>query len=187
MVKLISFADSIEASKAFLPFFHQAHRVLEKHDGVIDQEPDGQRQRHQRKVVEAVAEKVHEDERQQQRERQGDRRNQGVGAAAEEDEDDHDHEDKSEVERGLDVVDAGDDGLRAIVGREQQNRTGKLRLNRWQQVAHRLGHLHRIHARPAKHADENVRAGLTDSRAPRQRMSMRSSCTPSLVLATSFR
>ena len=115
IVKLISLADFSDASKALQSFLHQPDGVLQEHDGVIDQEADRQRERHERKVVEAVAEQVHGDERKQQRERQGHGGNQSVGGAAQENEDDHDHQHESDVERHLHVVDAVDDGLRAVI------------------------------------------------------------------------
>ena len=49
IVKLISVAEFSVASSALSPVFHQAHGVLEEHDGVVHQEADGQRQRHQAK------------------------------------------------------------------------------------------------------------------------------------------
>ena len=111
IVKLISLADSSDASKALMPLFHQAHRVFQEDDGVIHQKTDGQRQRHQREIVEAVAQKLHGDERQQQRQRQRHGRNQRVGGAAQENEDHHDDQHERDVERRLHVFDAADDGL----------------------------------------------------------------------------
>ena len=59
IVKPISRAPSSAAWNGGLPLFHVAHDVLEHHDGVVHDEADAQRQRHQRQVVEAVAEQVH--------------------------------------------------------------------------------------------------------------------------------
>ena len=59
IVKLISLALLSVASSGLLAALHPPHRVLEEHDRVVDQEPDRQRQRHQREVVEAVAEHPH--------------------------------------------------------------------------------------------------------------------------------
>ena len=70
IVKLISLADCSDACKARWPVFHQANGVFQKDDGVVHQEADGQRESHQRKIIQAVAKHAHRDERQQQRERQ---------------------------------------------------------------------------------------------------------------------
>ena len=56
IVKLISLALLSAACERVLAALHPAHGVLQEHDRVVDQEPDRQRQRHQRQVVEAVAE-----------------------------------------------------------------------------------------------------------------------------------
>ena len=118
IVKLISLALLIAACIGrFAEVLHPADGVFQKHDRVVDQEPDRQRQRHQREVVQAVAQDVHHDERQQQRQRQGDDGDQRIGGAAEEQEDDdHDQHERDE-ERLLHVVDAVDDRLRAVVDR----------------------------------------------------------------------
>src|SRR5208283_429614 len=44
-------------------FFDESNDVLDDDDGVIDDEPSGNRERHQRKVVEAEARKIHHPER----------------------------------------------------------------------------------------------------------------------------
>ena len=67
IVKLISLAEFSVASSALCPVLHQPHRVFQKHDGVIHQEPDRQRECHQREVIQAVAQNVHHQEGQQQR------------------------------------------------------------------------------------------------------------------------
>ena len=59
IVKLISCADCSVASSALLARLHQADGVFQKHDRVVHQEPDRQRQRHQREVVQAVAQDLH--------------------------------------------------------------------------------------------------------------------------------
>ena len=55
IVKLISLALLMAACERLLAALHAAHGVFQKHDRVVDQKPDRQRQRHQRQVVEAVA------------------------------------------------------------------------------------------------------------------------------------
>src|SRR5216683_2349011 len=51
-------------------------------EGVVDQEPDGESQRHQRQIIDRESEHAHHCERQQQREWQRDRRNERVGGAS---------------------------------------------------------------------------------------------------------
>ena len=59
-----------------------------------------------RKVIQAVAEQVHDHESYQQRERQRDRRNQRIRGTAEENENDQHHQTKSDVQRLLHILDA---------------------------------------------------------------------------------
>ena len=70
MVKPISREPSSAASQRRLAHLHVAHDVLEHHDGVVHHEADRQRERHQREVVEAVAEQLHDRERADDRQRQ---------------------------------------------------------------------------------------------------------------------
>ena len=56
------------------PLFEMADDVLDDDDRVVDHEADRDRQRHQREIVEAVAELVERRERADQRQRHGDRR-----------------------------------------------------------------------------------------------------------------
>ena len=59
IVKLISPRRIQRGLERALARLHQPHRVLQKDDGVVHQEADRQRQRHQREIVQAVAEHVH--------------------------------------------------------------------------------------------------------------------------------
>ena len=70
IVKPISLEPSSAASQRRLAHLHVAHDVLEHDDRVVHDEADRQRQRHQRQVVEAVAEQVHDGERADDRDRQ---------------------------------------------------------------------------------------------------------------------
>ena len=97
-----------------LAHLHVAHDVLEHHDRVVHDEPDRQGERHQRQVVEAVAELVHHRKRRHDRGRQrqaGDDRRRHV---AQEDEDHQDHQEHRDQQRGLDVMDGIADRLRAV-------------------------------------------------------------------------
>src|SRR5262249_19646917 len=73
-----------------------------------------------------------------------------------EDEYNHHNQNKADIEGGLHILNAADDGLRAVVGCEKHDGTGELRLNRRQHLADRLGHLDRIYPRAAKDTDEDV-------------------------------
>ena len=58
-VKPISPAPFSAAWNGFMPCFDVAGDVFEHHDRVVDDEADGDRQRHQRKIVEAVIGRPH--------------------------------------------------------------------------------------------------------------------------------
>ena len=60
-----------------LAHLHVPRDVLEHHDRVVDDKPDGQRQRHQRKVVDAETKCIHDRKRANDRHRQCQRRNHG--------------------------------------------------------------------------------------------------------------
>ena len=62
MVKPISRAPSRAACSRVFAHLHVADDVLQHHDGVVHHEADRQRQRHQREVVERVAQQVHHGE-----------------------------------------------------------------------------------------------------------------------------
>jgi hypothetical protein len=57
-----------------LAAFHATDSVLEKDDRIVHQKSDRQRKRHQRQIVEAVAERAHRDKSNEQRQRQSDGR-----------------------------------------------------------------------------------------------------------------
>jgi hypothetical protein len=77
--------------------------VFQEYDRIIDQKSDGQRHRHQSKIVDRIIERVHHRDRNQERERKRDDRDQGIGGAAEENEDDDDDEDERYEESRLHV------------------------------------------------------------------------------------
>ena len=77
-----------------------ARDVLDHHDGIVDDEAGRDRQRHQREIVEAEAEQIHDaeraDERQRHRKARDDRRRQ---IAQKEEDDEHDqHDGEHELE-----------------------------------------------------------------------------------------
>ena len=68
-MKPISFAPSSAACERAHALLEVARDVLDDHDGIVDDEARRDRQRHQRQVVETVAEQVHHAERADQRNR----------------------------------------------------------------------------------------------------------------------
>ena len=91
IVKPICFAPLSAASKRRLALLDVAGDVLGHDDGVVDDEARRDGERHQRQVVEAVAEQVHHAERADERQRHGDAGDDGRAQVAQEDEDD-DHD-----------------------------------------------------------------------------------------------
>ena len=94
IVKPISREPSSAACIGGFAHLHVADDVLEHDDGVVDHEADRQRQRHQRQVVEAVAERVHHRERADDRERQRQARDERRRDVAQEQED-HQHDERA--------------------------------------------------------------------------------------------
>src|SRR5215831_17281030 len=88
--------------------------VLHHHDGVVDDEADGDGERHQRQIVEAEIEHVHRRARAEQREWHGYARNHGCPETAQEQQDDQHHEGDGERQRELDVVHGGANGGGAV-------------------------------------------------------------------------
>ncbi len=79
--------------------------VLQHHDGVVHDEAHAQRQRHERDVVQAVAEHVHQREGADDGHRQRHARDDGRRNVAQEEEDHHHHQREREQQRELDLRD----------------------------------------------------------------------------------
>ncbi len=95
-------------------FLDIAGDVFQHHDGVVDHEADGDGQRHQRQIVERVAEHPHQRAGAEQRQRHRDGRNHRGPEAAQEDEDHH-HDQRDGQQQGeLHVLHRGADGLGAV-------------------------------------------------------------------------
>ena len=84
---------------------HVAHDVFPHHDGVVDQQPDGQRQAHQRQDVQREAQGAHDDEGADHRHGQRQAGDHRAAPAVEEEEDDEDREQAAQQQRGLNVLD----------------------------------------------------------------------------------
>ena len=113
-VKAISRAPRRAASQRRGSLLQMPGDVLDHDDGVVDDEAGGDREGHQRQVVDAVAQEVHRAERADERDGHDDARDQGRAQAPQEDEDDEDDERDRDRERHLDVVNRGADGGRAV-------------------------------------------------------------------------
>ncbi len=88
--------------------------VLDDHDGVVDDEAGGDGQRHEREVVERVAEQVHHAERADERERHGHAGDDGGPAASQKRENDQDDQGDGDDQRALDIENRGADGGGAV-------------------------------------------------------------------------
>ena len=83
-VKPISLAPLKSRGKGLTPLLEMARDVLHHHDGVVHHEAGRNRQGHQRKVVDAVAEEIHHGESADQRDGYGNAGDEGgAGACAE--------------------------------------------------------------------------------------------------------
>ena len=122
------------------------HDVLEHHDGVVHYETDGERERHQRQVVEAIAQHPHHRAGTDQRERQRQRGDDGGPEIPEEQEDHHHDEADREHERELHVVDARLDRDGAVVDRYDADAGRQLRLELLEDRIDALGDIHRVDA-----------------------------------------
>ena len=123
-----------------------AHDVLQHHDGIIDHEADAENQRHQRQIVEAVIEQVHDGKRADDGERQGHGWNQSGRGVAQEQEDHQDDEDHGGGHSDLDVVEGLANGLGPVAADFQLDGRRNLRLKRGQQALDLVGGLDRIGA-----------------------------------------
>ena len=89
--------------------------VLEHHDGIVDHEAGRDGQRHQRQVVQAEAEQIHDAESADQGHRHHHRRDQGGARIAQGNEHHEDHQQRGDQQGELDVMQRGTDRGGAIV------------------------------------------------------------------------
>ncbi len=97
-----------------MPGFEMARDVFHHHDGIVDHETGGDGERHERKIVEAVAEQVHHREGAEQRCRHCDRRNESRARISQKNENHEDHQNDGNDQRALHVADGGADGGGAV-------------------------------------------------------------------------
>ena len=145
-------ADLLRADQRRLERLHAAldvaADVLQHDDGVVDDEPGGDGQRHQRQVVEAEPAQEHHRQRAGQRHHDRDRRHHRRAPAAEEDADHGDDQQCRDQQSDLDLVQRGADGDGAV-GRDLQVDVGGQR-----GAQHRQLRLYRVDG------GDDVRAGL---------------------------
>ena len=96
------------------PLFDVAGDVLQHDDGIVDHEARRHRKRHQRQIVEAVADQVHRREGRDQRHRNRDHRHQRRAEVAQECEHHEDHQQHREDQGSFDVAQRGANGGRAV-------------------------------------------------------------------------
>ena len=99
--------------------FQMAGNVFQHHDGVIHHEAGGNRQGHQRQVVEAKPAQIHGGKGADQRDRHGHRRDQRRAAGSQEQEDHQDHQRDGDHQRLLHLFQRGANGRGAILGNLQ--------------------------------------------------------------------
>ena len=103
--------------------------VFEHHDRIVDDEADGDRQRHQREIVETVMELMHQRESAEDRHRDGDARDDRRPEIAQEQKDHGDHERDRDQHGELHIIDRGANGLRAVEDGEDLDRGWHRRLD----------------------------------------------------------
>ena len=113
-VKPISCAPLQRRGKRLHAGFEMARDVLHHHDGVVDHESRGDGERHQREVVERVAEQVHHGEGADERNRNGDAGNERGARAAQKHEDHQDDQANGSDQRLLNGADRSADGGGAV-------------------------------------------------------------------------
>src|SRR6202043_451071 len=95
-------------------FLDISRDIFQDDDRVVDDEPDRNRQRHQRQVIKRVAEGPHQRTGAKQRQRNRDAGDDGRPYAAQENKDHQHHEQNRQPERELDIGDRRANGLGAV-------------------------------------------------------------------------
>src|ERR1700731_744479 len=129
--------------------FDVAADILDHDDGVVDDEAGGNGEGHERKIVQAVAEKIHDREGSDQRKRNGNAGNDGGAEAAEKKKNDHHDERHGEHQGELHVADGGANGGGAIREYLHLDRSGERGFKLGQKVFHAVDN------------GDDVRAGLS--------------------------
>ena len=130
-----------------LPVLEVPDDVLPDHDRVVDEEADGEGQRHQRHDVERHSHEVHDDEGGDDGDRQGESGDHRGAPRVEEAEDDEDRQDPAEDQGRLDVVHGVPDHDRGVPDDLDPRTRGKLRLQARDLLLHQLDHGDRVRPR----------------------------------------
>ncbi len=157
MVKPIWLAPGQRGLERLHAFFEIAADVLDHHNGVVHHESGGDGERHQRQVVERVAEQVHHRERAHQRQRHGDRGNDGGAQAAQEQEDDQHHQPDGQHQLKLHVVHRRLNAGRHIGQRGHVDGGGQVRFQLRQNLVDRVDDGDGIGARLALNVENHCR------------------------------
>ena len=157
-------ADFARAQQRRLHAVHalldMARGIFQHHDGVVDHEAGGHRQRHQRQVVQAEAEQVHHAEGAQQRHHGRHRRDDGRAHAAQEQADHQHHQQDRDHQRELDFVQRRADRIGAVGRDLQLDVRWQLRLQRRQQGAHAVDGFDDVGARLARDQHDHRRVAV---------------------------
>ena len=143
-----------------VPFLDEARDIFDHHDGVVDHEAGGNRERHQRKIVEAVAAQIHHAEGADDRQRHGDARDdRGRNAAQEKEHHHHDERDR-EHQFELHVFHRRADGGRHVRERGHLNRRRQRRLQSRNQILYAIRHADDVGAGLPLNVEDDGRLGV---------------------------
>ncbi len=132
-----------------LAVFHVAHDVFEHDDGVVHDEADAQRQRHERKIVEAVTQQRHHGERADDGHRQREAWNERRRKIPQKKKNDHDDEAHGHEQRVFHVRHGFADDQRTVNEHVQMHRRRNCVAELRQQFFDVVHHFHRVRARLA--------------------------------------
>ncbi len=127
-----------------LPLLQVADDVLPHHDGVVDEEPDGQREGHEGHDVEGHAEEVHGDEGGDDGDGEGEAGDDRGAPGVEEAEDDEDREEPAEDEGRLHVLHRFPDHDRAVAHDLDRRCPGAARPGAFDLLLDRVHHAHDV-------------------------------------------
>ena len=117
------------------------------HDGVIDDETGRDSQSHEREIVEAVPQQVHDAKRTHNGQRHGHAGNDGRGQVPQEKEDDHHYQGNGQHQLELHVFDRSPDGDSAVGERDYVDRSREAGLKRGQQFLNAVYNADDVRAR----------------------------------------
>ena len=143
------------------------HDILQKHNGVIDEESDCQRKRHQGQIVDGIVEREHHRDREQQRQGKCDRGNERIRGASKEDIDHQHHQNERDHECELHIVNGIDDALGPVEDWNEGDRSREARAYFGKERFYRVGNLDRICARLSRDGQHDDGAGRIKAAHPK--------------------